>query len=211
MITDQQVQKLRRLDGNGVPKEVAALRAGMDAKTARKYCRLGTFPSEVEPMDRDWQTRPDAFAEVWLELEELLQAEPGLEAKTLFDDLRRRHPGRFADGQLRTLQRRLKRWRAENGPAKEVFFAQVHHPGRLAASDFTHCTELGVTINGCPFAHLIYHFVLTYSNWETGTVCFSESYESLSEGLQNALWELGGVPHLHRTDRLTAAVQPGVV
>jgi hypothetical protein len=210
MITDQQVQKLRRLDGNGVPKEAAASRAGMDAKTARKYRRLGMFPSEVEPMDRDWRTRPDAFAEFWHELEELLQAEPGLQAKTLFDDLRRRHPGRFADGQLRTLQRRIKRWRAENGPAREVFFAQVHHPGRLAASDFTHCTELGVTINGSPFAHLIYHFVLTYSNWETATVCFSESYESLSEGLQNALWELGGVPIVHRTDRLTAAVQPGV-
>lgn len=209
MITDQQVQKLRRLAGNGVPKEVAASRAGMDAKTARKYRRLAKLPSEVEPMDRDWRTRPDAFAEVWPQLEELLQANPGLEAKTLFDDLRRRHPGRFADGQLRTLQRRLKRWRAECGPAREVFFAQVHHPGRLAASDFTHCTELGVTINGSPFAHLIYHFVLTYSNWEAGTVCFSESYESLSEGLQNALWELGGVPLLHRTDRLTAAVQPG--
>jgi hypothetical protein len=182
------------------------LRAGMDAKTARKYRRLGMFPSEVEPMDRDWRTRPDAFAEFWLELEESLQAEPGLEAKTLFDDLRRRHPGRFADGQLRTLQRRVKRWRAECGPAREVFFAQVHHPGRLAASDFTHCTGLGVTINGSPFAHLIYHFVLTYSNWETGTVCFSESFESLNEGLQDALWELGGVPRRHRTDRLTAAV-----
>jgi hypothetical protein len=124
--------------------------------------------------------------------------------------LQRRFPGRFAEGQLRTLQRRIKQWRAEHGPAKEVFFAQVHHPGRLAASDFTHCTQLGVTINGAPFDHMIYHFVLTYSNWETGTICFSESLESLSEGLQNALWELGGVPQLHRTDRLTAAVQPGV-
>ena len=161
-------------------------------------------------MDRDWRTRPDPFAEVWPELEEQLQLNPGLEAKTLFADLQRRFPGRFADGQLRTLQRRVKQWRAESGPAKEVFFAQVHHPGRLAASDFTHCTDLGVTINGSPFDHLIYHFVLTYSNWETGTICFSESFESLSEGLQNALWELGGVPQLHRTDRLTAAVQPGV-
>ena len=124
--------------------------------------------------------------------------------------MQRRFPGRFADGQLRTLQRRVKQWRAEHGPAKEVFFAQVHQPGRLAASDFTHCTDLGVTIDGSPFDHLIYHFVLTYSNWETGTVCFSESFESLSEGLQNALWELGGVPQVHRTDRLTAAVQPGV-
>ena len=210
MITNQQVRKLRRLDGNGVPKEVAALRAGMDAKTARKYRRLSKLPSEVKPMDRDWRTRPDAFAEVWPDLEALLQDNPGLQAKTLFADLNVRFPGRFAKGQLRTLQRRLNRWRAENGPAKEVFFAQVHHPCRLGASDFTHCNDLGVTINGTPFDHMIYHFVLTYSNWETGTICFSESYESLSEGLQNALWELGGVPQLHRTDRLTAAVQPGV-
>jgi len=161
-------------------------------------------------MDRNWRTRPDLFVEVWPELEAKLQVNPGLQAKTLFADLQRRFPGRFADGQLRTLQRRVKRWRAESGPAKEVFFAQVHHPGRLAASDFTHCSDLGVTINGISFPHMIYHFVLTYSNWETGTICFSESLESLSEGLQNALWELGGVPQVHRTDRLTAAVQPGV-
>ncbi len=210
MITNQQVRKLRQLDRQGIAKEVAALRVGMDAKTARKYRCLGKLPSEVKPMDRDWRTHPDAFAEVWPELEAKLQLYPGLQAKTLFADLQRRFPGRFADGQLRSLQRRVKTWRAEGGPAKEVFFAQVHHPGRLAASDFTHCTELGVTIDGSPFAHLIYHFVLTYSNWETGTVCFSESLESLSEGMQNALWQLGGVPHMHRTDRLTAAVQPGV-
>lgn len=209
MITNQQVRKLRRLDAQGMGKESAAARAGMDSKTARKYRRLGKLPGELTAMDRNWRTHPDAFAEVWPELEALLDSNPGLQAKTLFADLRRRFPGRFAEGQLRTLQRRLRRWRAEHGPAKEVFFAQVHHPGRLAASDFTHCTELGVTINGSPFEHLIYHFVLTYSNWETGTICFSESLESLSEGFQNAVWELGGVPQLHRTDRLTAAVQPG--
>src|SRR5277367_4412941 len=209
MITNQQVRKLRLLDGQGIAKEVAAVRVGMDAKTARKYRRLGKLPSEVRSMDRHWRTRPDPFAEVWAEIEAKLQVNNGLEAKTLFADLQRRFPGRFADGQLRTLQRQIKSWRAQSGPAKEVFFAQVHHPGRLAASDFTHCTDLGVTINGSPFAHMLYHFVLTYSNWETGTICFSESLESLSEGLQNALWELGGVPQLHRTDRLTAAVQPG--
>ena len=113
----------------------------------------------------------------------------------------------YPDGQLRTLQRRLKHWRATEGPPKEVFFTQNHEPGRLCASDFTHMAELGVTIAGEPFDHLVYHFVLTYSNWETGTVCFSESWESLGEGLQNALWELGGVPRQHRTDCLSAAVQ----
>ena len=128
---------------------------------------------------------------------------------TLFRQLQREHPGRFPDGQLRTFQRRVKTWRASHGPAKEVFFAQVHTPGRLCASDFTHMTDLRVTINGRPFEHLIYHFVLTYSNWETGTVCFAESFESLADGLQNALAELGGVPAVHRTDRLTAAIPPG--
>jgi hypothetical protein len=136
----------------------------------------------------------------------MLRLNPGLQAKTLFDDLQRRFPGRFPDVQLRCLQRRIKQWRALEGPPKEVFFAQIHEPGRLAESDFTCMAKLGVTILGQPFDHMVYHFVLTYSNWEAGTICFSESFESLSEGLQNALWELGGVPGRHRTDRLTAAV-----
>lgn len=209
MVTDQQVRRLRRLDLRGLAKERAADQAGLDAKTARKYRRLGQLPSEVQRMDRDYRTRPDSFAEVWPQLEELLRLNPGLEAKTLFDDLQRRFPGRFADGQLRTLQRHVKQWRALHGSAKEVFFSQIHHPGRLCASDFTHCTDVRVTLNGMPFDHLIYHFVLTYSNWEAGTICFAESFESLSEGLQNALAALGGVPHMHRTDRLTAAIPPG--
>jgi hypothetical protein len=210
MITDLQVRKLRRLDRKGTAKELAAAKAGMDPKTARKYRRLSKLPSEVKRMDRNWRTRADPFDDVWPGLEELLRLSPGLQAKTLLAELQRRFPGRFSNRLLRTLQRRCKTWRAQQGPAKEVFFAQLHYPGRLAASDFTHCTDLGVTINGVPFDHLIYHFVLTYSNWETGTVCFSESLESLSEGMQNALWLLGGVPQLHRTDRLTAAIQPGV-
>jgi len=100
----------------------------------------------------------------------------------------------------------VKGWRATEGPAREVFFAQQHLPGRLGASDFTHMEELGVTLQGQSFPHLIYHFVLTYSNWEAGTVCYSESFESLCEGLQNAIWELGKVPQRHRTDRLSTAV-----
>jgi len=208
MITDQQVRRLRRLDLLGIAKGRAAAQAGMDEKTARKYRQLGQLPQEVR-MEHDWRTRPDPFADVWPQLQALLEVNPGLEAKTLLSHMQRQYPGRFAAGQVRTLQRRVKQWRALHGPAKEVFFAQVHEPGRLCASDFTYCTDLGVTIAGAPFAHLVYHFVLTYSNWEAGTICFSESLESLSEGFQNAVWELGGVPHLHRTDRLTAAVPPG--
>jgi hypothetical protein len=180
----------------------------MDPKTARKYRRLARLPREVR-MPQSRRTHPDPFADVWTGVADRLALNPGLEALTLFQQLQREHPGTFPDGQLRTFQRRVKIWRATDGPAKEVFFAQVHTPGRLCASDFTHMTTLGVTINGQPFDHLIYHFVLTYSNWETGTVCFAESFETLAEGLQNALAELGGVPAVHRTDRLTAAIPPG--
>ena len=193
---------LAKTEGN---QEIAAAKAGMDAKTARKYRRLGQVPSEL-PVVRRRRTRPDPFVEVWKEIRELLEVNAGLEAKTMFEYLQRRYPGRFGDGQVRTLQRRVKSWRATEGPAKEVFFAQQHPPGRLGASDFTHMEELGVTLQGQSFPHLIYHFVLTYSNWETGTVCYSESFESLCEGLQKALWELGRVPHRHRTDRLSTAV-----
>src|SRR5262245_58109862 len=205
MVTDKQVRKLFRLNAAGMTLTRCALLTNMDEKTARKYLDLGQLPGALA-RPHTWRTRPDPFAEVWAEVCALLEINPGLQAKTLFQDLQRRYPGRFADGQLRTLQRHIRRWRAEVGPPKEVFFAQVHEPGRLCASDFTHMSDLGVTIQGQPLAHLVYHFVLTYSNGETATVCFSESFESLSEGLQNALGELGGVPRRHRTDRLSTAV-----
>jgi hypothetical protein len=205
MVTDKQVRKLCRLLAAGKTLTAAAARTDMDDKTARKYRRQQQLPSELA-RPHDWATRVDPFREVWAEVCALLHEHSGLQAKTLFGELQRRYPGRFADGQLRTLQRKVRRWRATVGPSKEVFFSQVHEPGRLAASDFTHMSELEVTLAGQPFAHLVYHFVLTYSNWETVTICFSESFESLSEGLQNALWELGAVPQRHRTDRLSTAV-----
>jgi hypothetical protein len=206
MVTDAQVRRLMKMLTSGRTLAAAAAAAGMDEKTARKYRRLRKLPSEVA-RPHTWRTRPDLFADVWEEVRGRLKDHPGLEAKTLFEDLQRRFPGRFSDGQLRTLQRRVKTWRAQEGPEREVFFPQVHRPGELCQSDFTCMNALGVTIAGQAFPHLMYHFVLTYSNWETGTICFSESFESLSEGLQNALWELGGVPKTHRTDRMSTAVQ----
>jgi hypothetical protein len=208
MVTDRQVRRLMSLLQAEQSLLVSADKVGMDRETARKYRSAGKLPSELRP-EHDWRTRDDPFAEVWPWVAEQLSVNPGLEAKTLLEALQRSHPGQFADGQLRTLQRQVKRWRGLSGPGKEVFFAQVHHPGRLCASDFSHMTKLGVTIGGRSFEHLIYHFVLTYSNWEACTICYSESFESLSEGLQNALWELGGVPQRHRTDRLGAAVANG--
>jgi hypothetical protein len=205
MMKDAQIRRLRQFLGEGYSLCLAALKVGMDTKTARKYRHAERLPSESFT-PRTWRTREDLFQDVWPEIRGLLEVNPGLQAKTLFEDLQRRFPGRFQDGQLRTLQRKIRAWKAIDGAPKEVFFDQVHAPGELAASDFTCMNDLQVTLAGQPFDHLLYHFVLSYSNWETGTICFSESFESLSQGLQNALWELGGVPRLHRTDRLTAAV-----
>jgi hypothetical protein len=206
MVTDKQVRILMKALHSEKTKATAAAKAGMDEKTARKYKRLGKLPSELKS-EHNWRTREDPFADIWPEIRAQLDINPGLEAKTIFDHIQQKYPGKYMDGQLRTLQRRLKIWRALEGPPKEVFFPQEYKPGGLGQSDFTHMNKLNVTISGQRFNHLIYHFVLPYSNWETGTICFSESFESLSEGLQNALWELGGVPQRHRTDRLTAAVQ----
>ena len=205
MVTDQQVRRLFKLIQTEKNFGIAAMKAGMDEKTARKYLRSGKLPSDLK-QEHTWRTRKDPFEDVWEGMKSMLEINPGLEAKTLFEDLQRRNPGRFADGQLRSLQRRIKNWRAVEGPPKEIFFSQIHRPGELCQSDFTHMNKLGVTISGVPFDHMIYHFVLTYSNWEAGTICFSESFESLSQGLQNALWEQGGVPGKHRTDCLTTAV-----
>ena len=205
MVTDKQVKDLLSflLDNRTIAR--AARLTDMDEKTARKYRDLGKLPSEVAK-PHTWTTRPNPFEAVWGEVLELLDGNSGLQAKTVFGELQRRYPGRFADSQLRTLQRHIKRWRAQAGPPKEVFFTQVHEPGRLGASDFTSMNELSVTIQGQRFDHLVYHFVLTYSNWEAATICFSESFESLSEGFQNALWKLGAAPKRHRTDRMSLAV-----
>ena len=205
MVTDCQVRKLMKLLNEEQPLSLAAAKSGMDEKTARKYRRLGKLPSEVGK-EREWRTRADPFEEIREEVRPKLELNPGLQAKTLFKDLQRRHRGKFQDGQLRTLQRRVKVWRALEGRPKEVFFEQRYEPGGLCQSDFTYMNGLGVRIQGQPFDHLLYHFVLPYSNWEWGTVCFTESFESLSLGFQNALWKLGGAPKAHRTDRLSAAV-----
>jgi hypothetical protein len=199
------VKKLWELLAAGAILKLAALKSGMTEKTARRYRELSRLPSEVE-VEHTWRTREDPFEEVWPKVAEQLRLNPGLQAKTLFEWLKKEHPNQFHDGQLRTLQRRIKHWRATEGPGKEVFFSQVHYPGDLGASDFTHMSSLGVTIARQPFDHLAYHFVLTYSNWEAISVCHSESFESLSDGLQSALWKLGGVPRRHRTDRMSAAV-----
>jgi Mu transposase-like protein len=204
-VTPAQVKELWRQLAQGRSLRTAAMRANMDRKSARKYRNLGQLPAEARK-PRTWRTRPDPLADVWPAVAEQLQQEPRLQAKTLWQWVQQTQPGQCPESARRTLERRVRQWKAQHGPAKEVFFTQVHAPGRLAASDFTSMNDLQVTIAGEPLPHLLYHFVLTHSNWEHVTLCFSESFTSLSAGLQNALWVLGGVPQRHRTDRMTLAV-----
>src|SRR5205085_956119 len=145
--------------------------------TARKYLRGGGM---VKQEERHWRTRPDPFSDVWDEISSLLKADPGLQAKTILEWLIELHPGGYNDAHLRTLQRRVRDWRALEGPDKEVFFPQIIQPGVQSQSDYTNCNELAITINGEPFPHLLFHFILPYSRWETAFIAYTESFETLT-------------------------------
>jgi len=182
----------------------ASLRADLDPKTARKYLRAGKFPSQMR-VEHTWRTRSDVFGRDWPEVTAMLEDAPELEAKALFEWLCERHPGRYHEGQLRTFQRRVRQWRALEGPPKEVYFPQHHEPGVRLETDFTWMNRLRVTINGEAFPHLLCHSVLSYSNWEWAVVCHSESLLALKKGLQATLFRLGCVPREHWTDHSSAA------
>ena len=182
----------------------AAMKAGMDRKTARRYVAAGKLPTQMKEL-RSWRTRQDPFAEVWPSIAEMLAGTPGFEAQTVLELLEVKEPGRYNESHLRTLQRRIRRWRAESGPEREVWFTQAHRPGEAAQTDFTSTTELAVTIVGQVFLHLLCVTVLPYSNWQWATACLSESMVALRRGVQAALFQLGRVPRFHQTDHSTAA------
>ena len=204
-ITDHQVHLYMNNIRRNKSQVLAAARAGISERSARRIERSVTLPSQ-HPR-RYWRSRVDPFAQVWdSEVVPLLRSAPKLMAITLLRKLQDEHPGRFPDGMLRTLQRHVRQWRAVEGPPKEVVFPQLHAPGHRGLSDFTAMGELCITIAGVVFAHILYHFVLAFSRWEhVEVVVGGESFEALSKGLQNALWQAGGVPQEHRTDSLSAA------
>ena len=205
MVTDQQVVLLRQRRMEGKTQQTSAAMAGMSVRSAHKWQR-GPLPSETG-QERWWRTRTDPFDGVWEEeIEPLLQGEAAgrLRATTIIEWLEERYPGRFSASQLRTMQRRLQDWRALNGPDQEVHFSQEHLPGREAQIVFTHCNSLGVTIGGRPYRHLLFQLVLSHSGWRYAEVVAGETFLALKQGLQNALWELGGVPQVIRSDNTSA-------
>ncbi len=202
MLSRQEIERILELQRKG--KNIAAIARKTDhrRKTVRKYLKHPT----QEMVKHTWRTRENPFADVWDKIVDLLETNPGLEAKTIFNYLCETYCDKFTPGQLRTLQRQIKKYRVLHGESKEVMFEQEHLPGELCSSDFTHMDKLGITIQGERYSHMLYHFTLTYSNWEWVRICSSENFESLKNGLVGALQELGGVPVEHLTDSLSAAV-----
>lgn len=204
-VTDKQVRKLMEEMTTSGNVGLSALRSGMDRHTAAKYLGLGQLPSELTK-PRTYRTREDAFEKVFRELvEPMLTFAPELEAKAVFEWLSEQRIGQYAEGQMRTFQRRVREWRALRGPDREVFFPQEHRAGEAMQTDFTWANELAITIGGAAFPHKLCHMVLPYSNWEWATVCRSESMAALKRGVQAAVFRLGRTPIWHQTDNSTAA------
>ena len=184
--------------------DLAAAKAGFSSSTGRRLDIDPRLPSQKRrPRGR---RRADPLADVWdAEVVPMLKAAPGLRPVTIFEELQRRRPD-LGNGIRRTLERRIRTWKAQHGPEQEVMFRQAHEPGRQGLSDFTDVSELGIVVDGAPLAHRLYHFRLAFSGWEHAHVVLGgESFVALAEGLQNALWALGGAPKEHRTDSLSAA------
>lgn len=182
----------------------AAVHAAISPATAYRIEQDPRLPSQKQsPRGR---RRPDPLGTLFeADVVPLLQAAPGLRAIAVLEELQRRHP-ELSNRVRRTVERRVRAWRAVHGAEREVMFRQTHPPGQLGLSDFTDVAELAVTVAGAPLVHRLYHFRLAYSGFEHAHVVLGgESFVALAEGLQNALWSLGGAPHEHRSDSLSAA------
>lgn len=201
----EQVRVYMSNRNKGHTQITAAAKAGFSERSGRRV-EKGAYTQSLA-QERHWRTRKDPFEAVWdHEIVPRLEEAPRLQAITVLEDLQKRYPDQYPTGLLRTLQRRIKRWRAVAGPPKEIIFRQKHEPGVLGLSDFTQLKNVSISIQGHPFSHLLYHFRLAYSGW-----CYvkvtqgGESFPALAEGLQNALQRLGGAPKEHRSDSLAAA------
>jgi Mu transposase-like protein len=202
-VTDHQMRLFMKHRTNA-PIPVAAARAGFSAATGYRISQDPRPPSEKRvPRER---RRPDPLAAVFdTEVVPMLEACPGLRPIAVFEELMRRHP-ELGLGVRRTLERRIRQWRALHGPEREIIFRQSHEPGRMGLSDFTDMAGSGVTVAGAPLPHRLYHFRLAFSGFEHAHVVLGgESFVALAAGLQDALWALGGAPREHRSDSLSAA------
>lgn len=203
-ITHQQAKVYMTLRKSGLNQTISAAKAGFSERTGRNIERGSIFPKQNKKVSRRIN---DPLEKVWeTDLVPLLELIPNLTSQTLLEYLQDCHAGDYPDKLLRTMQRRVSKWKALHGPEKDVIFRQLHEPGRQCLSDFTTLKGIEITIKGQVLKHILYHFRLAYSNWSFMKVIQGgESFTALSKSLQDALWELGGCPYEHRTDSLSAA------
>jgi transposase InsO family protein len=187
-----------------VKKPAAAAQAAISLRTAYRIENDPRLPSQT-PRPRS-RRRPDPLIAIFdAEIVPLLEASPGLRPIAIFEEMQRRHP-ELPERVRRTMERRIRQWRALNGKDRDVIFRQVQEPGRMGLSDFTEMGDLAVRVAGVDLDHRLYHFRLACSGFEhVHVILGGESYVALAEGLQNALWALGGAPLEHRSDSLSAA------
>src|SRR6202051_2359298 len=187
-----------------VKKPAAAAQAAISLRTAYRIENDPRLPSQM-PASRG-RRRPDPLIAIFdAEIVPMLEAAPGLRPIAIFEEMQRRHP-ELPEGVRRTMERRIRQWRALHGKDRDVIFRQVQEPGRMGLSDFTEMGDLAVRVAGTDLDHRLYHFRLACSGFEHAHVILGgESYVALAEGLQNALWALGGAPLEHRSDSLSAA------
>ncbi|CAG0906764.1 unnamed protein product, partial [Cyprideis torosa] len=182
----------------------AAAKAGISRASGYRIESDSSMPSQRE--NTRASRRPDPLEGLFEEeVVPILINTPGIRPVAIYEELLRRHPT-LSTGIRRTLERRVRQWQVLHGPEQELIFRQTHEPGRLGLSDFTDMGEFQILVEAQPLVHRLYHFRLAYSGFSHAHVVLGgESFIALAEGLQNALWSLGGVPVEHRTDSLTAA------
>lgn len=205
MVTDDQVLALKKEFKRLKVIKIVALKTGMNRKTASKYLKQSTLPSETSK-PRDWRTRQDRLLEIWPKAEEFLSVTPDIEAKALFEHLIETYPDKVKESQLRSFQRRIKQWRIKHGLDQEVFFDQLTVPGKMAQLDWLDMNKFHIEINGKIFKHKLCHFTLNHSNTESATICSSESILAIKKGLRDFLYRVvGKAPQTLQVDNSSAA------
>jgi hypothetical protein len=211
-ITNQQVKLYMKYQTTTkLSKAACAAKSGFSERSARTI-NQGKHHTQRPYSPRQYKTRVSSLDDVWNSvLVPMLNDNPELQPKTLMIYLQRTYLDDdgspiYTDSHLRTLQRKVSEWKALHGSSKDVIFPQKHYPGIQALSDFTSMSSIDISINNEPLLHMLYHFRLVYSKYSYIKVILSgESFQALSEGLQEALYDIGGSPKEHRTDSLSAA------
>lgn len=200
-ITDAQKAHYWQLRSN-MNVTLASHKAGFSKSSGYLLEKAGSDP-QPEPPPRERRV-PDALFGYWETVGvPLLEANPGLRAVSVLKEMQRLYP-EITDKKLRTVQRRAREWRDDRKSRRSACFPREHPPGREAQVDFTRMA--GITVAGRAHCHILFQYRLVASGWvHLEVVEGGESFRALATGIDNAIWQSGGVPEAVCTDNLSAA------